>query len=162
MLEAAADAAPSLEAAAAAETTDVGAVLDEEMAATEAREMASVGARGGGNGGRPPTGGGGTPHGAGGPEAWNEAGDDPALVADKIAAHATDKEIPGVDNADVPQYLENIMRRPGYKVRSTPNGTPRMIWWDTDTGTMVIREGNRGTFMQPDRGYAYFLEQIAE
>ena len=54
------------------------------------------------------------------------------------------------------------MRQPGYRMRPTPSGTPRMGWWDPDTGTMVIREGNKGTFMQPDRGYDYFLEQIAE
>ncbi|MGH3773369.1 MAG: hypothetical protein ACRDRW_18575 [Pseudonocardiaceae bacterium] len=167
MLEAAAEATPSLEAAEAAETADVGATLEEELAATEAREPARVGARGGGDsggGGKPPTGGGGrgTPQGAGGPEPWNEGGDDPALVADKIRMHQPDREVPGVDDADVPQYLEDIMRQPGYKMRPTPGGTPRMGWWDPDTGTMVIREGNKGTFMQPDRGYAYFREQISE
>lgn len=47
-------------------------------------------------------------------------------------------------------------------MRSTPSGTPRWAWWDDSTGTMLIREGENGTFMQPDRGYDYYLEQINE
>ena len=36
------------------------------------------------------------------------------------------------------------------------------VWWDADTGTIIIREGDRGTFMQPDNGYAYYLQQLNE
>jgi hypothetical protein len=75
------------------------------------------------------------------------------LVADKIALHANQRSIPGVDDEDLAEHLENIMSTPGTVFRSTPSGTPRMGWWDEATGTMVIREGNDGTFMQPERGY---------
>ncbi|MCX5404122.1 DUF6531 domain-containing protein [Streptomyces sp. NBC_00335] len=87
------------------------------------------------------------------------------MLADKIAAHGDVKNrgIPGVDDLDVPEYLEDMMtNNPGVKMRSTPSGTPRWAWWDDSTGTMLIREGENGTFMQPDRGYDYYLEQINE
>ncbi|GAA2421294.1 hypothetical protein GCM10010191_35870 [Actinomadura vinacea] len=85
------------------------------------------------------------------------------MVADRIAAHANQRSIPGVRDDDVAEYLENIMRgSPGIKMRPTPSGTPRWAWWDGRTGTMLIREGDNGTFMQPGRGYQYFLEQINE
>jgi pyocin large subunit-like protein len=54
------------------------------------------------------------------------------------------------------------MQNPGRRLRDTPGGSPRTGWWDPDTGTMVIREGNGGTFFQPDRGYDYFLEQVGQ
>jgi hypothetical protein len=96
-------------------------------------------------------------------EIWGSEGD-LSLVADKIAAHggSRNRTVRGVDDEDLPEYLEDILRRPGYKLRTTSSGSPRIGWWDPDTGTMVIREGNRGTFMQPDQGYQYFLSQLSE
>ncbi|WP_433327546.1 polymorphic toxin-type HINT domain-containing protein [Spirillospora sp. CA-294931] len=98
------------------------------------------------------------------PDPASQAGD-VDVVADKIAAHGDEsgRGIPGVDDLDVAEHIEGIMRsRPGLKLRPTPGGTPRWAWWDPNTGTMIIREGDKGTFMQPDRGYDYFLEQLAE
>ncbi|XVQ12633.1 polymorphic toxin-type HINT domain-containing protein [Spirillospora sp. CA-255316] len=96
------------------------------------------------------------------PDPASQAGD-VDLVADKIAMHANQRSIPGVPEEEVAEYLEGIMRgSPGYKLRPTPSGTPRWAWWDSRTGTMVIREGDGGTFMQPDRGHQYFLDQISE
>jgi hypothetical protein len=89
--------------------------------------------------------------------------DQPAdVVADKIALHAAQRSIPGVPDDELPEYLESVMSNPGTPLRSTPSGIPRMAWWDERTGTMIIREGNDGTFMQPDRGYDYFLEQVRQ
>ncbi|AUG76437.1 hypothetical protein CFP65_1547 [Kitasatospora sp. MMS16-BH015] len=103
------------------------------------------------------------------PPAVKKGSADPAsqanagYAADNIAAHATQRSIPGVDDLDVAEHLEDVMSRsPGYKMRDTPGGTPRWAWWDDSTGTMVIREGNTGTFMQPSRGEDYFWEQINE
>jgi RHS repeat-associated protein len=87
---------------------------------------------------------------------------DPGEVADRIAEHAGNRSIPGVSDEDLPEYLENIMRTPGTKLRSTPGGNERTGWWDPDTGTMVIREGNGGTFFQPDRGYDSFLGEVRQ
>ncbi|MFF9807079.1 hypothetical protein ACF1G5_18525 [Streptomyces coeruleorubidus] len=87
------------------------------------------------------------------------------MIADKIAAHGDIKKrgIPGVDDLDVPEYLEDMMTgSPGLRMRSTPSGIPRFAWWDDATGTMLIREGDNGTFMQPDGGYEYFLKQLKE
>lgn len=98
------------------------------------------------------------------PDAESQGGVLP-MVADKIAAHADIKgrTIPGVDDLDVPEYLEDMMSNSqGVRMRSTASGTPRWAWWDDETGTMLIREGDNGTFMQPDRGYQYYLEQINE
>ncbi|MBW5480872.1 type IV secretion protein Rhs [Streptomyces bambusae] len=84
-----------------------------------------------------------------------------SLVADKIAAHASQRSIAGVHPDDVAEYIEDTMRAtPGIRMRNTPSGTPRWAWWDDPTQTMIIREGDNGTFMQPSRGYDYFLEQI--
>lgn len=84
-------------------------------------------------------------------------------VADTIAAHAGHRSIPGVDDLDVAEHIENVMTgSPGHRLRDTPNGTPRWGWWDGGTGTMVIREGDRGTFMQPTDGHDYFLRQLNE
>jgi RHS repeat-associated protein len=86
---------------------------------------------------------------------------DLGLVADKIALHVEERSIPGVAEADLPGHIEGVMRSShGIKMRPTPSGTPRWGWWDGDTGTMIIREGNNGTFMQPSRGYQYFLDEI--
>ncbi|MEU6284135.1 DUF6531 domain-containing protein [Streptomyces sp. NPDC047028] len=98
------------------------------------------------------------------PDAASQAGNLP-LIADKIAAHGDIKKrgIPGVDDLDVPEHLEDMMTgSPGLRMRSTPSGTPRFAWWDDATGTMLIREGDKGTFMQPDDGYDYFLKQLKE
>ncbi|WP_251057312.1 putative T7SS-secreted protein [Streptomyces sp. ISL-94] len=98
------------------------------------------------------------------PDPASQGGNLP-MLADKIAAHGDIKKrgIPGVDDLDVPEHLEDMMTNsPGVKMRSTPSGTPRWAWWDESTGTMLIREGENGTFMQPDRGYQYYLEQINE
>ncbi|MEV0458108.1 hypothetical protein [Catellatospora methionotrophica] len=96
------------------------------------------------------------------PDPTSQAGD-VGLVADRIAEHAGQRGIPGVDDADMAGHLEDVMRaNPGHRVRDTPNGTPRYVWWDPDTGTIIIREGDRGTFMQPDNGYAYYLQQLNE
>jgi RHS repeat-associated protein len=84
------------------------------------------------------------------------------LVADKIALHAGQRSVPGVADEDLAEYLEDVMSTPGTTFRSTKSGTPRMGWWDGNTGTMIIREGNNGTFMQPGRGYDYFLEQAQQ
>lgn len=84
------------------------------------------------------------------------------LVADKIALHAGQRSIPGVADEGLAAHLEDIMSTPGTTLRSTPSGIPRKGWWDESTGTMIIREGNDGTFMQPSRGYDYFLEQVQE
>lgn len=124
-----------------------------------ARDPLSVGGGGGGGGGTPPTGGGDVP-GPGEPEPWGS--DDADVTADRIVNHAPDRNIPGVSEDDLPEYLQNIMERPGYRLRPTPGGTPRMAWWDSDTGTVVIREGNGGTFLQPTGGYGYFLKLISE
>ncbi|MBZ6086989.1 hypothetical protein KVH02_01465 [Streptomyces olivaceus] len=96
------------------------------------------------------------------PDPASQAGNLP-LVADKIAAHADLKgrQIPGVDDLDVPEYLEDVMAGShGLRLRSSSGGSPRFTWWDDATNTMVIREGDAGTFMQPSRGYEYFLEQL--
>jgi len=37
-----------------------------------------------------------------------------------------------------------------------------MAWWDPTTETVVIHEGNGGTFFQPGDGYAYFAKIITE
>ncbi|MFH8895046.1 DUF6531 domain-containing protein [Streptomyces coeruleorubidus] len=98
------------------------------------------------------------------PDAASQAGNLP-MIADKIAAHGDIKKrgIPGVDDLDVPEYLEDMMTgSPGLRMRSTPSGIPRFAWWDDATGTMLIREGDNGTFMQPDGGYEYFLKQLKE
>ncbi|MFJ5972750.1 polymorphic toxin-type HINT domain-containing protein [Streptomyces sp. NPDC093060] len=90
---------------------------------------------------------------------------DPGLVADKIAAHATGRSIPGVADDDIAEFIEDTMRNaPGTRLRDTSNGTPRWGWWvgPSQGGTMIIREGNKGTFMQPGRGYAYYQEQVQE
>jgi hypothetical protein len=83
-------------------------------------------------------------------------------VADRIAAHADQRSIPGVPEDQVADYIKNIMSVPGTKMRPTPSGTPRWGWWDESTNTMIIREGNNGTFMQPDRKYKYYQEQVQE
>ncbi|WP_395983314.1 polymorphic toxin-type HINT domain-containing protein [Actinomadura sp. 9N407] len=103
-----------------------------------------------------------TAPGKGQPDPASQAGD-VDLIADKLALHANHRSIPGVPDEELAEYLEGIMRgTPGIKMRPSPSGTPRWAWWDSNTGTMVIREGNDGTFMQPDRGYQYFLDQINE
>ncbi|MGQ4516453.1 WXG100-like domain-containing protein [Streptomyces sp. DW26H14] len=161
-LQAAADGVPEIETV-DAETTEVTQALDRELAETEARESAGVGGRGGagrgtGGGDEPPTGGGDDPPGQ--PEEWGD--DDADITADRMVNHAPGRSVPGVDEDDLPEYLENTMRRPGYRLRPTPGGSPRMAWWDADTGTVVIREGGGGTFMQPSAGYSYFLKLIGE
>ncbi|MEC4014877.1 putative T7SS-secreted protein [Streptomyces sp. H27-D2] len=88
-----------------------------------------------------------------------------SMLADKIAAHGdiNNRGIPGVDDLDVPEHLEDLMTNaPGIKMRDTPSGTPRWTWWDDTSGTMLIREGSNGTFMQPGSGYEYFLKQLRE
>ncbi|WP_067804293.1 hypothetical protein [Nocardia beijingensis] len=86
----------------------------------------------------------------------------PEVVADRIAEHAGHRSVPGVDDDDLPEYIEKTIENPGYRLRDTPNGTPRMGWWDEETGTVIIREGNNGTFFQPDEGYEYFKKLLAE
>ncbi|WP_369261328.1 DUF6531 domain-containing protein [Streptomyces sp. R35] len=98
------------------------------------------------------------------PDAASQAGNLP-MLADKIAAHGDIKNrgIPGVDDLDVPEHLEDLMTNtPGIRMRSTTSGNARFAWWDDATGTMLIREGDNGTFMQPDDGYEYFLKQLKE
>ncbi|MFE9825485.1 putative T7SS-secreted protein [Streptomyces sp. NPDC005791] len=88
-----------------------------------------------------------------------------SMLADKIAAHGdiNRRGIPGVQDIDVPEYLEDMMTaKPGIKMRDTPSGTPRWAWWDDPTGTMLIREGSNGTFMQPSDGYSYYMRQLQE
>ncbi|MFE3591547.1 DUF6531 domain-containing protein, partial [Streptomyces niveus] len=94
----------------------------------------------------------------------SQAGD-LGMLADKIAAHGdiNRRGIPGVQDVDVPEYLEDMMTaRPGIKMRDTPSGTPRWAWWDDPTGTMLIREGSNGTFMQPSDGHSYYMRQLQE
>ncbi|MFD5779812.1 putative T7SS-secreted protein [Streptomyces sp. NPDC126933] len=94
----------------------------------------------------------------------SQAGD-LGMLADKIAAHGdiNRRGIPGVQDMDVPEYLEDMMTaRPGIKMRDTPSGTPRWAWWDDPTGTMLIREGSNGTFMQPGDGHSYYMRQLQE
>jgi hypothetical protein len=96
------------------------------------------------------------------PDPASQAGD-VGLIADKIAEHAGQRSMPGVADEDLAGHLEDVMRaNPGHRVRDTPNRVPRFVWWDADTGTIIIREGDRGTFMQPDNGYAYYLQQLNE
>jgi len=88
---------------------------------------------------------------------------DVGVVADTIAAHAGHRSIPGVDELDTAGHLEDVMSKShGYRLRDGGNGAPRWAWWDDDTGTMVIREGDKGTFMQPGRGHDYFMDQLRE
>lgn len=87
------------------------------------------------------------------------------MLADKIAAHGdiNRRGIPGVQDLDVPEYLEDMMTaKPGIKMRDTPSGTPRWAWWDDWTGAMLIREGSNGTFMQPSDGHSYYMRQLQE
>ncbi|MFE6159176.1 RHS repeat-associated core domain-containing protein [Streptomyces sp. NPDC056486] len=87
------------------------------------------------------------------------------MLADKIAAHGdiNSRGIKDVDDLDVAEHLENMMTNtPGIRMRSTTSGNARFAWWDDASGTMLIREGDNGTFMQPDDGYAYFLQQLKE
>jgi hypothetical protein len=96
------------------------------------------------------------------PDPSSQSGD-VGVLADTIAAHGDIKNrgIPGVDDLDVPEHLENVMTEsPGVRLRDTPSGIPRWTWWDGDTGAKVIREGDKGTFFQPDDGYSYYLRQI--
>ncbi|MFD4524761.1 DUF6531 domain-containing protein [Streptomyces sp. NPDC058470] len=98
------------------------------------------------------------------PDAASQAGNLP-MLADKIAAHGDIKNrgIPGVDDLDVAEHLEDLMTNTqGIRMRSTTSGNARFAWWDDATGTMLIREGENGTFMQPDDGYEYFLKQLKE
>ncbi|MFI1282727.1 DUF6531 domain-containing protein, partial [Streptomyces sp. NPDC020858] len=98
------------------------------------------------------------------PDAESQSGNLP-MLADKIAAHGdiNKRGIPGVDDLDVPEYLEDMMtNNQGTRLRSTQSGTPRWAWWDEETETILIREGQNGTFMQPTDGYQYFLKQINE
>ncbi|MFE7069990.1 RHS repeat-associated core domain-containing protein [Streptomyces sp. NPDC057620] len=98
------------------------------------------------------------------PDPASQVGNLP-MLADKIAAHGDIKNrgIPGIDDLDVPEHLEDLMTNsPGIRMRSTPSGNARFAWWDDATGTMLIREGDNGTFMQPDDGYEYFLKQLKE
>ncbi|WP_333767491.1 hypothetical protein [Streptomyces sp. IBSBF 2435] len=157
VLASAAENVPEIEAV-DAETVEVSQALDREMAQAEAKS----GGSGGGGGGR---GGGGTPPEEGppapdGPEPWGTSDSD--VVADRIVNHAPGRDIPGVEEEDLPEYLENIMNKPGYRLRPTPNSSPRMAWWDEDTQTVVIREGNGGTFFQPSDGYPYFAKLLLE
>ncbi len=82
----------------------------------------------------------------------------PCLSAIKIAQHA-DKAghvIPGVD--DLAQYVDDVMQAPG---AAATRG--RTVWWDTDKGAIVIREADgNGSVFVPDRGYQYYLDQLAE
>ncbi|MEE1808465.1 putative T7SS-secreted protein [Streptomyces sp. BE133] len=94
----------------------------------------------------------------------SQAGD-LGMLADKIAAHGdiNRRGIPGVQDLDVPEYLEDMMTaKPGIKMRDTPSGIPRWAWWDDQTGTMLIREGSNGTFMQPSGGHSYYMRQLQE
>lgn len=88
-----------------------------------------------------------------------------SMLADKIAAHGdiNKRGIPGIDDLDVPEYLEDMMTaKPGIKMRDSPSGNHRWAWWDEASKTMLIREGSNGTFMQPSDGYSYFLRQLKE
>jgi Pretoxin HINT domain len=91
-------------------------------------------------------------------------GDEPILVhncslaAINIARHADEagQVIPGVD--DVADYVHAVMKSPG-KVATRG----RTVWWDDAKGVIVIEEGgNYGTVFAPDRGYAYYLDQLLE
>ena len=78
-------------------------------------------------------------------------------IADKIAQHA-EHDIPGVADADLPDYVRGVMQRsPGQALRDGRTG-----WWDPDKGAVVIREGTGGTVFVPKSGYSYFLRQLAE
>ncbi|MET7366450.1 putative T7SS-secreted protein [Streptomyces sp. NPDC005566] len=88
-----------------------------------------------------------------------------SMLADKIAAHGdiNKRGIPGIDDLDVPEYLEDMMTaKPGIKMRDSPSGNHRWAWWDEASKTMLIREGSNGTFMQPSDGYNYFMRQLQE
>ena len=85
------------------------------------------------------------------------------LVADTIAGHAGHRSIPGIEDAQVAEHLEDLMTGShGYRLRDGADGLPRWAWWDDDTGTILIREGDKGTFMQPSRGHDYFMDQLKE
>lgn len=84
------------------------------------------------------------------------------VVADRIVEHAGDRSIPGVDDADLPEYVEDVMAGPGYRLRDSPGGNPRVAWWDDETGTVVIREGDNGTYFQPSEGHDYFKRLLNE
>lgn len=104
-------------------------------------------------------------------EPWHGGGYDASVAADKIASHNDpngedgidpheDRSIPGVSDADLSQYLENIMRGPGFRLRPTPRGAPRMAWWDQNTNTMIIRTGNGGTFVRSS--WNAFVSQVRQ
>ena len=91
--------------------------------------------------------------------------DDPALVADKIAMHVNERAFPGIADEDVAQFIEDTMtQNPAARLRDTPSGTPRWGWWvgSRDNGTIIIREGNNGTAFSPDKGYDYYLGELAQ
>jgi hypothetical protein len=104
------------------------------------------------------------------PEPWHGPDDgpasDPAVVADRIATHIGKPghahKIPDVPDEEVPEYIEHIISQDGYRLRDSPNGYPRMAWWDPKTGTIIIRNGNDGSTFIPKEGYKYFVEQVLE
>jgi hypothetical protein len=110
----------------------------------------------------------GSTRGGGDPAKSGDAGDfvpqDQGLVADRIAEHAGSRSIPGVPDEELPELLETVLRSPGARLRDTPSGSPRWGWWfgPRDGGTFIVREGNTGSFFQPDEGYAYYLRQLLE
>jgi hypothetical protein len=89
-------------------------------------------------------------------------GSDIAQVARTIAIHARHRTIAGVDADDVPRFLADVMRHPGYPLKPTPSGKPRMAWWNDRTGLIVIRSGNGGTFLYPDNGRSYLRMLLGE
>ncbi|MFC3962580.1 hypothetical protein [Nocardia jiangsuensis] len=61
------------------------------------------------------------------------------VVADRIVEYAGDRSIPGVPDADLPEYVEDIMGGPGYQLRTLPaetlewpGGTTKPARWQSE------------------------------
>jgi hypothetical protein len=79
----------------------------------------------------------------------------PCLDAIKIAQHANEEGhmIPGVDPEELDVYVDRVIQGPGQP--KVGGGT---IWWDSDTGAVVIRNPDGyGTTFVPNDGFDYFL-----
>jgi filamentous hemagglutinin len=57
----------------------------------------------------------------------------------------------------VPRHVEDVIANPSTRRVDLERG--RQAWWDSNSGTVVIRDPNRidgGTTFRPSGGYRYF------